>query len=158
MHGLLILYKVYETETAAAASGSSRQYESLRDDEAKRDTGQKEKDMSLVAQSDVYGRIRHMLNSPSEKKILTDDDWRELDEQLYEVYPLFHDRLVDLCKLSENEYRVCLLLKTQFSPSQIAVLTCHSKESVSATRRRLYMKAFGKKGAPADWDAIIRSL
>lgn len=114
--------------------------------------------MSLVAQSDVYGRIRHMLNSPSEKKILTDDDWRELDEQLSEVYPLFHDRLVDLCKLSENEYRVCVLLKAQFSPSQIAVLTCHSKESVSATRRRLYMKAFGKKGAPADWDAIIRSL
>lgn len=100
--------------------------------------------MSLVAQSDVYGRIRHMLNSPSEKKILTDDDWRELDEQLYEVYPLFHDRLVDLCKLSENEYRVCLLLKTQFSPSQIAVLTCHSKESVSATSR-LYMKASERK-------------
>lgn len=81
-----------------------------------------------------------------------------LAEAVEKVYPKFHDRLLDLCKLNEHEYHVSLLIKIGIQPSIIATLTAHSRESITATRRRLYEKAFNKKGAPKDWDDTILSL
>ena len=60
--------------------------------------------------------------------------------------------------MNEHEYHVSLLIKIGLQPSVIAVLTAHSRESITATRRRLFLKAFGKKGAPKDWDEFILSL
>lgn len=60
--------------------------------------------------------------------------------------------------MNEYEHRVSLLIKIGIQPSVIAELTAHSRESVSATRRRLFEKAFEKKGTPKDWDEFIMSL
>jgi len=68
-------------------------------------------------------------------------------ENVYAIYPM-----------SPLEYNICLLLKMKISATNIAFLTCHSKESISSIRRRLYKKAFNKDGSPSDWDAIISSL
>ena len=60
--------------------------------------------------------------------------------------------------MNAHEYHVCLLLKIGVKPSDIALLTAHSRESVTASRRRLYEKAMKKSGKPSDWDALVTVL
>lgn len=54
--------------------------------------------------------------------------------------------------------RVSMLLRLGKTPTDIAQLTAHSKQSVTNTRSRLFEKTFGRKGTPADWDRLVSSL
>lgn len=101
--------------------------------------------------------LKQKLNG-SDAKSLTDYDWTLLEQHILALYPNFHDRLYDLCRLSSHDYHVCLLIKSGIKPSDIARLTIRSDEAISSTRRRLYQRAFGRKGAPSDWDEVIKML
>ncbi len=112
----------------------------------------------IIENSEIYRHIKRLSNSPGASGVLSAEEWLQVGDVVEEAFPRFRERLLDLCKMNENEMRVCLLLKMNFTPSVIAQLTFHSKESVSATRRRLFTKAFGQQRAPKDWDEFIRTL
>ena len=63
-----------------------------------------------------------------------------------------------LYSMSPVEYQVCLLLKLNATPSEIATVLCKDASSISTVRSRLYGKVFGKKGSSKEWDEFIRSL
>ena len=113
-----------------------------------------------IEESDIKKEILHKLyTGDNGKNILTAADWEEIERQTEQMVPGFKQRMYELySKFSDYEYHICLLLKLDFQPGEIAKLTLHSKESVTSTRRRLYEKVFGQKGTPGDWDEIIRSL
>lgn len=113
-----------------------------------------------IEESDIKKEILHKLyTGDNDKNILTASDWEEIERQTEQMVPGFKQRMYELySKFSDYEYHICLLLKLDFQPGEIAKLTLHSKESVTSTRRRLYEKVFGQKGTPGDWDEIIRSL
>ena len=90
--------------------------------------------------------------------MLAEDDWPELTDTVNGTYDGFSDKLNSLCRMSEQEMRVSLLIKLRMQPKDIATLTAHSKESVASTRSRLYQKVFGKKGSTRDWDDFILSI
>lgn len=89
---------------------------------------------------------------------LSDDDWTEVAHQVRRICPAFRSRLYELCRLSDTEYRVCLLLKLSIAPSEIATALCKEKSTISSIRSRLFAKVFGKKGSSKDWDEFIKSL
>ena len=87
-----------------------------------------------------------------------DDDFLLLADTVEQHFPGFLRRLQEFCHLTPQERRVCLLLKLGLSPAAIAQLTAHTKQSVTNTRSRLYKKAFGRQGKPAEWDEFVSSL
>lgn len=89
---------------------------------------------------------------------LTDDDWTTIEDRLRSVYPHFSSTLFSLISMSEVEYRVCLLLKLNATPTEIASVLCRDKSSISTVRSRLYQKVFDKKGSSRDWDEFVRTL
>lgn len=89
---------------------------------------------------------------------LGDEDYAQIEEHFQSVYPRFSSTLRSLIRMSEVEYRVCLLLKLDVSPSEIANVLCRDKSSISTVRSRLYSKVFDKKGSSRDWDEFIRTL
>lgn len=89
---------------------------------------------------------------------LTDDDWTAIEDRLRSVYPHFSSTLFSLVSMSEVEHRVCLLLKLNATPTEIASVLCRDKSSISTVRSRLYQKVFDKKGSSRDWDEFIRTL
>ena len=89
---------------------------------------------------------------------MNDADWHQLEESVLQEDATFMSRLQEFCRLTPQERKVCLLLKLDISTAGIAQLTAHTKQSVSNTRSRLYEKAFGRKGKPAQWDEFILSL
>lgn len=85
-------------------------------------------------------------------------DWDMIEAKFKSVYPGFTTTLFSLYKMSEVEYRVCLLLKLCVAPSEISRVLCKEMSSVSSIRSRLYQKVFRKKGSCKDWDEFIQSL
>ncbi len=103
----------------------------------------------------VVLRTKQYLN---EGRSMTEGDWAELTEAVNSVYTGFTEKLYSLYNMSEQDYRVSLLIKIRMQPKDIATLTAHSKESVASTRSRLYQKVFGKKGSTKDWDDFVLSI
>lgn len=60
--------------------------------------------------------------------------------------------------LSPNEINVTILTRLRFIPTEIAVLTGMSSQSVTNTRARLLQKIFGMKGGAKEFDDRIRNL
>lgn len=121
--------------------------------------GIKERDKipEAISNSPIYRSFYRMTDKASNKQP-SDKDWNELEKLLNREYDQFTDKLNSLCKLSETEYHVSMLIKLNFEPSKIATLVCCSLSNVSTIRRRLYTKVFGKEAGTKSWDNFIRSI
>ena len=118
---------------------------------------QRQQSTDATAQTDIYRNLRQKLNG-GDNKPLTDNEWKAVEASVLATYPAFKQRLFDFCRLSNHDYHICLLLKIGIKPSEIARLTFRSDEAISSTRRRLYERAFGQKGAPNSWYEVIKTL
>lgn len=91
-------------------------------------------------------------------KVLKPSDWTLIEERLLQSFPEFRNKLYSLYELSETEYRICLLIKMQTSPSHIARLLSMGNSSVSQCRLRMQQKVFNGKGTAKDWDNFVHSM
>ncbi len=122
---------------------------------ARIESEKRERAESDIFTSAIYGKIKQLLG---EGRSMNDEHWQQLAALVDSIYTGFTEKLYSLYKLSPNDYHVCLLIKIRQQPKDIALLTAHSKESVSTTRSRLFQRIFGKKGSSKDWDDFILSL
>ncbi|MBP3766673.1 MAG: hypothetical protein J6I31_00120 [Prevotella sp.] len=114
--------------------------------------------LRIIRDSNAYRQILRLTNDGSPQTI-TDEDWKELSAIINQEYKGFTQRLFELCgKMSELEYRVCLLIKADTDLNKMAEILIKAQPTISTTRSRLYQKAFGKKDSAKDWDAVINSL
>ena len=116
---------------------------------------QPRQDVSTLFASPVYQRTKRCL---ADGRSMAESDWAELAEAVNDVYTGFSEKLYSLDNMSDQDYRVSLLIKVRMQPKDIATLTAHSKESIASTRSRLYQKVFGKKGSTKDWDDFVLSI
>lgn len=106
--------------------------------------------------SSIY---QHVLKEKNHRTYrLTDDDWVELFKAIDEAYPDFRRKLDNFPIANELGLKVCYLLKIHMKPVDIAGFTNRSKEAITASRRRMYVKSFKKEGRPGDWDKIIDDM
>lgn len=105
--------------------------------------------------SDYYITLRKRITNGER---LSKEEWDTLEDALKHVYPRFTSTLFNLHKMSQTEYQVCLLLKLEVPPSEIAAILCKDSSTISTIRSRLYQKVFGKKGGSKDWDEFISTL
>lgn len=103
--------------------------------------------------------INELLSSRvSNDKVLKSTDWKLIEERLTESFPNFKDELYSHINLSETEYRICILIKLEVTPSNMAKLLALSNSSVSQIRLRLQHKVFNGQGTAKDWDNYVLSL
>lgn len=117
----------------------------------------RDKTSEAINNSPIYRAFYRMADKSSHKKP-SEEDWIELERLLNREYDKFTDKLNSLCKLSETEYHVSMLIKLNFEPGRIAELVCCSLSNISTIRRRLYTKVFGKKAGTKEWDEFIQSI
>ena len=60
--------------------------------------------------------------------------------------------------LNNNEYLICLLVRLDFVPAEICILTDSSSSNISNIRKRLLVKMTGHEGSPKDFDKYIKAL
>jgi hypothetical protein len=91
-------------------------------------------------------------------KVLKDADWKKIEAGLLKANPTFKEKLFALYPLSDTEYRICMLIKMEVSPSNISKLMACSNSAVTQNRLRMQQKVFDGEGAAKDWDNFILSL
>lgn len=107
--------------------------------------------------SDIVIQFRNYLNN--EKRRISSEMWDELSKAVDNSYPEFTHKLINICGINNNEYRISLLIKIEFLPSEIATLLCKSRVAISSTRKRLSENIFtNETSSPKDWDEFIRLL
>lgn len=111
-----------------------------------------------IQETEIVIQIKQMLNNPNAKKRLEANQWRQLQEAINETYPDFDERLYSLCRMSESDYHICLLIKLKIRPSDMAEIACLSKSGLTSARRKLFKRAFGKSGGAEEWDKAVISL
>ena len=105
---------------------------------------------------EIHNRLQ---NYHINKNILSEKEWTILCEKIRVLFPAFVDNLQNLpFKISVYEFRISILIKTQFTPSEIARLTNHTDASVSMTRARLHKKLTNSNSHAADWDKFINNI
>ncbi len=101
--------------------------------------------------------IQKVLEAPTRPQVQA-IQWQELKVRVEELFPTFYQRMNGLETLSVLEYRVCLLVKAGFSPSQIEALLDMKPRYASIVRKRLYKKVFGTEGSSTDFDRKVRDF
>lgn len=114
------------------------------------------KEEQQIKESHIYKRLMNGIEEQTFR--LVEEDWKEIQNLINQSYENFDSNLRGFLDVTPQEYRICLLLKMGVSPTNIAHFVNLTKEAITASRRRMYTKAFSKKGKPADWDKIINSL
>ncbi|MBQ0046108.1 MAG: hypothetical protein KBT33_01180 [Prevotellaceae bacterium] len=105
--------------------------------------------------SEICQRLRKKAQAGDSVK---SDEWNEFELAVKTISPEFYSKFYSLRKVSDLEYRICLLIRARFAPADMATLLCKSRSSVTSVRSRLYEKVFGKKGGSREWDEFILSL
>ena len=89
---------------------------------------------------------------------LSSEEMNSVREAFTACYPTFFGHLAELCHTSEHEQIICMLIKLNFSFSNMSLLTHHSPSSISKTRKRLAVRAFGDDAETSAIDSVVRQL
>ena len=114
------------------------------------------KERKDVEHSSVIQYFKKVRLNPKQYPV-TEEDWKQMRNTIEEGFPTFFLRTHSGKRISEKEYKLCLLVKAGFSPTDINVIL-DSKEYATNTRKRLLKKIFNIDGTPKDFDQMIQSL
>lgn len=107
----------------------------------------------LIKGAPIYERLRYLENHPQKK--ITKEDWTNLMDTV--EHNVYHFAALKQ-KLSEKEYRICLLVKLRFSPSTISHFIGTSLSDISLSRQRMLAKLCGKAGKAKEFDEYIHNI
>lgn len=116
----------------------------------------KERSLSILRTSDVCKKLHSMAK---DKEKMSDDDFSKLCIEIDSLFIGFTERLRKIGNnLSEQEFRLCLLVKSEFKNKESANLLCLEASSVSHYYERICLKLTKKKGKFNDLRAFLSDI
>ncbi len=111
----------------------------------------------ILRHSLAYKHFVDALNHPTDV-LLTDDDWEELVQTLEQIIPNFQRIRLDTEYMSQDEYRMCVLIRCGFKPSEIAIMMRKSNTFITKTRQSLLDRIFHVSGSASEFDIRILDI
>lgn len=152
-----LLFYVYYKKYKTAQNEQKRQMMEIQHILDK-NTAQKTTNKDILSQIRETNTYSIFVQKAQNKININEDEWKDLDELINKYYNDFKITLYRICKLSEIEYRICLLLKVGFTLSDMATILHREPSTLSMARKRLYKKLFHKDGKAEELDIFIRSI
>ena len=110
-----------------------------------------------LQQAPVTRRLKQYLKE-SPYRLPEPQDWSELKQLINQELPSFYNELVGTHGLNGFEYDVCMLLRIQISPANIAKLKKCSAPYITQIRKGIYEKIFQEAAPAEELDNYINSL
>ena len=111
---------------------------------------------SKIVETDIYQRLQFVVAHPAEKMKKT--DWTRLNEMINELLPHFVHRINALYHVSEEDYRICMLIRLNFSLSEICILTGITPKLLYKRRKFMSKKFFSSDEKPELFDKRIKNI
>lgn len=117
--------------------------------------GRMESARARIMGTEIYRTIQDHIRHD---KVIMRMEWEELDRMINREIPGFRDNLYSYYTISSHEYHVCMLIRLDISPKDMAGLLGCTPSAVSKVRKRLQEKFFSDSGTARDFDNFIHSL
>lgn len=120
---------------------------------------QNEKDLLELSlrKSDIYQLFHQAVHQ--DNRSITEESWKELQKIIDATYNRFTEQLYTLHpQISENELRICYLIKIQIPVKGIAKILLLTQGAISNSRARLYKKIHRAEGNGEMLDKFILDL
>ena len=92
--------------------------------------------------------VKRMHQHAYKLAVPSDAEWKDLQGIVEKSLPEFYAKLsANEAQLTDQEWKVCLLVKLNFIPSELTVLLNLSKQRVTNIRTHLNQKLFGESGS-----------
>lgn len=127
----------------------------LANETAIRKQAKNESAKARITTTDIYKSIQ---NHIKRDKVINAQEWKELDEMINREIIDFKTNLYSYYNISPHEYHICMLIRLEFSPTDIATLLGCTTSAVSKARKRLQEKFFNDHRAGKDFDQFIKAL
>ena len=106
-----------------------------------------------------HSQSMHVItNALSEDRPIKDEEWEIIEHDINLIYENFTIQLHDTGRMNIIDYHVCLLVKMEVIPKDIANLVGRTTAAITQIRKRLYSKCFGRVGTAAEWDKYVKAL
>ena len=106
-----------------------------------------------LANTTIYKRFIYLIEHPIDRP--TDQDWKQLEETFEKLFPQLRSFMNVYSRLNTEDYRICMLTRLHFSPSEISTLTNITLQNLGMKRKRLLRKLFKQEGGANDFNRRI---
>ena len=127
----------------------------LANEAAKRRLAKQESSKTRIAATEIYKTIQDHIKK---EKVITPSEWDKLEEVIDREIDNFKNNLYSYHNISQHEYHICMLIRLDITPTDMATLLGCTTSGVSKARKRLQEKFFSDKGTAKDFDSFINSL
>lgn len=91
--------------------------------------------------------------------ILSEDEWQELNKLVIETLPNFYNFISSKKhNLNNNEFKICILRRLDFTPKTIAYMLNLSPSSITKIRNNMSKKLFGEEDNSKEFDKMLMQL
>ena len=91
--------------------------------------------------------------------ILSEDEWQELNKLVIETLPNFYNFISSKKhNLNNNEFKICILRRLDFTPKTIAYMLNLSPSSITKIRNNMSKKLFGEEDNSKEFDKMLKQL
>jgi hypothetical protein len=114
--------------------------------------------LSALRKKNSFQKLLEKIDSIN-NSVLNESEWSNFKNDFQNHFPNFRESILEYHpKLSLVQYRICILIKCDFTPAQIAQLIGRSRSTVSMARSELFLRITGQKGTPSDFDALVKQF
>ena len=109
-----------------------------------------------MIQTEIYQRLQYVVNHPSVK--MEKGDWKSLDQMINEYLPNFMPKVNSMYHLSEDDYHICMLIRLNFTLSEIGLLANKTPQELYKRRKFMMKKMFKLDEKPEKFDNMVKNI
>ena len=109
-----------------------------------------------MTETEAYLRFKDLSKHP--QKSITKEDWTSLEAMVDEYLPDFRKKVDPSRNMKDADYRICMLIRLHFSPSEIAVFLDITLQNLYSRRKQLLSNVFHVIGKPQEFDQLLQEL
>ena len=109
-----------------------------------------------MTETEAYLRFKDLSKHPQQS--ITKEDWATLEAMVDEYLPDFRKKVDPSHSMKDADYRICILIRLRFSPSEIAVFLNITLQNLYSRRKQLLSNVFHVIGKPQEFDQLLQEL
>lgn len=109
-----------------------------------------------MTETEAYLRFKDLSKHPQQS--ITKEDWASLEAMVDEYLPDFRKKVDPSHSMKDADYRICMLIRLRFSPSEIAVFLDITLQNLYSRRKQLLSNVFHVTGKPQEFDQLLQEL
>ena len=109
-----------------------------------------------MTETEAYLRFKDLSKHPQQS--ITKEDWASLEAMVDEYLPDFRKKVDPGHSMKDADYRICMLIRLRFSPSEIAVFLNITLQNLYSRRKQLLSNVFHVIGKPQEFDQLLQEL